>query len=162
MTAAKDNETLDHLLSVVNDQRNVRDLNRIAKLQDGRAPRLRPVDCEHRRFRGSKHLRRMRFQHSRPISPSAHADVRSSAASIVQTNQHDPPTQPAAGSSPVAVASIQPQLTSWRQFATVRIRHHHSRALPTWCARRMQRAINARRSLRPCPRSIHRRGHRRN
>jgi hypothetical protein len=37
MTAAKDNETLDHLLSVVNDPRNVRDLHRIAKLQDGRS-----------------------------------------------------------------------------------------------------------------------------
>jgi hypothetical protein len=35
MTAAKDNETLDHLLSVVNDEHNVRDLRRIAKLQDG-------------------------------------------------------------------------------------------------------------------------------
>jgi hypothetical protein len=38
MTAAKDNETLDHLLSVVNDERNLRDLRRIAKLQDGRSP----------------------------------------------------------------------------------------------------------------------------
>jgi hypothetical protein len=38
MTAAKDNETLDHLLSVVNDAPNVRDLHRIAKLQDGRSP----------------------------------------------------------------------------------------------------------------------------
>ena len=34
-TAAKDNETLDHLLSVVNDKRNVSDLHRIAKPQDG-------------------------------------------------------------------------------------------------------------------------------
>ena len=38
MTAAKDNETLDHLLSVVNDELNVRDLYRIAKPQDGRSP----------------------------------------------------------------------------------------------------------------------------
>jgi hypothetical protein len=37
MTAAKDNETLDHLLSVVNDEHTVRDLHRIAKLQDGRS-----------------------------------------------------------------------------------------------------------------------------
>jgi hypothetical protein len=37
MTAAKDNETLDHLLSVVNDEHNVRDLHRIAKLQDRRS-----------------------------------------------------------------------------------------------------------------------------
>ena len=40
MTAAKDNETLDHLLSVVNDGHTVRDLHRIAKLQDGRSHAL--------------------------------------------------------------------------------------------------------------------------
>ena len=45
MTAAKDNETLDHLLSVVNDKHNVRDPHRIAKLQDGRS-RGRELDGE--------------------------------------------------------------------------------------------------------------------
>jgi hypothetical protein len=46
MTAAKDNETLDHLLSVVNDAHNVRDPHRIAKPQDGRSRGREPSNAK--------------------------------------------------------------------------------------------------------------------
>ena len=95
MTAAKDNETLDHLLSVVNDELNVRDSLSNCKAARWSLPRSRG-------------------------------------------------------------------LTSSHQFATVRIRHHHSRAFPISCALRTQRAIDDRRSPGLCPGSRHHRGYRRN